>query len=146
AGTTRADGTRASGASPRSTTNADWRWHERPNLYPSTEQGELHVPGEVLYQDQCEIQLNPTPPVLPGKAARAWWHGHMLTPDLPVPMGCRNYREGEVVGNGISVEDQDFAAESGYPGYGLDENQLFKVEPNGNWNGMPWTEENFCRR
>lgn len=111
---------------------------------PATGEYEL-VPGEVIFQDQCEIKLNPTPPTVPGKVARAWWHGHVLSPDLPVPAGCRNYREGDVVGNGISVEDEDFAAESGHPGYGLDEDQLFKVEPNGNWNGMPWTKDNFCR-
>jgi hypothetical protein len=53
--------------------------------------------------------------------------------------------DGEVVGNGISIDDELFAAESGLTGYGLDEDQLFRVQANGSWNGMPWTKDNFCR-
>jgi hypothetical protein len=102
------------------------------------------VPAQVLYQDQCEIQMDPTPPDIPGKEIVAWWHGHVLTPNLPVPAGCRNYREGDVVGNQPSDEDLEFSANSGKPGYALDENQLFKANPNGSWDGMPWTKENFC--
>jgi hypothetical protein len=103
------------------------------------------VPGDFTHQDQCEITLVPTPPSIPGKEAKAWWHGHVLTPSLPVPLDCRNVAPGEVVENGLSNKDLNFARESGYPGYGLDENELFKVNTDGSTDKMPWTKQNYCR-
>ena len=103
-------------------------------------------PGNVTYQDQCEIDMVPTPPVIAGKTPVATWHGHVLTPALPQPSGCKNFKPGGVIENGPSQADLDFPKASHYPDYSIDENQMFKVDTNGVPDDMPWTKDNYCRR
>jgi hypothetical protein len=104
------------------------------------------IPGTVTYQDQCVIEMVPTPPVVAGKIPVATWHGHMLTPGLPQPSGCKNAKPNGVNQNGPSDEDLNFPKVSGYPDYGIDENEMFKVDTNGVDDAMPWTKANYCRR
>jgi hypothetical protein len=135
--------------------NSQWRaeWDKGFNrrepgswIFEDPATGEFEfVPGVILHQDQCEIQIDPTRPVVPGKVAVGAWHGHMLTPGLPVPLGCRNVQPGQTVRDGASTDDREFAKASGVPFYGLDEDELFKVFPDGHWEAMPWTKDNFCR-
>jgi hypothetical protein len=103
------------------------------------------VPGDITYQDQCWIDMVPTPPVIPGKVPIATWHGHILTPGLPQPSGCRNAKPGATMANEPSIYDMKFPQRSGYPDYIIDENQLFKVNTNESWDAMPWTKANYCR-
>lgn len=114
-------------------------------IYRNTSTGEYELrPPVIIYQDICEIEMSPTPPVVPDYVPVAAWHGHVLGQGIPVPSTCRRYEEGSFVDNGASVDDVRFAAESGYPFYILDEDELFKVEPNGSWDGMSYTYG--CRR